>query len=157
MGIYILNPKKTRKPDDSLYTGTTLLLPSLSLGFRHEERETHNFSMLTVRPSSAFNSLTQQTCARTPRSTNSLVSPGPKNQLASSKSKSQIIAFIQNHSDPSPSLQGMTPFTSPVLFPSGVFIVTSVIVTSTRARMNTCTQCVHVTNPCTKPKGSKPN
>ena len=26
-----------------------------------------------------------------------------------------------------------------------------------RARVNTCTQCVHLTNPCTKPKGSQPN
>ena len=24
------------------------------------------------------------------------------------------------------------------------------------ARVNTCTQCVHLTNPCTKPKGSQP-
>ena len=26
-----------------------------------------------------------------------------------------------------------------------------------RARVNTCTQCVHLTNPCTKPKGSQHN
>ena len=41
-------------------------------------------------------------------------------------------------------------------FLSGVFIVTSVIVTSS-PRANTCTQCVHLTNPCTKPKSSQPN
>ena len=35
--------RKTRNTDDSLGTGTKLLLPSLSLGFRHEERETQFF------------------------------------------------------------------------------------------------------------------
>ena len=58
-----LGIRKTRNTDDSLGSGTKRLLPSLSLGFRHEERERHNFSMLTVRPSSAFNSLTQPTRA----------------------------------------------------------------------------------------------
>ena len=32
--------RKTRNTDDFLGSGTKLLLPSLSLGFRHEERET---------------------------------------------------------------------------------------------------------------------
>ena len=80
--------RKTRNTDDSLGPGTKLLLPSLSLGFGHEERERHNFPMLTVRPSSAFKSLTQPTRARTPQSITGLVSPRSKNQLASSKSKS---------------------------------------------------------------------
>ena len=35
--------RKTRNTDDSLGTGTKLLLPSLSLGFWHEERETQFF------------------------------------------------------------------------------------------------------------------
>ena len=37
------NPKKTRNTDDSLGSGTKLLLPSQLLGFQHEERETLNF------------------------------------------------------------------------------------------------------------------
>ena len=37
------NPKNTRNTDDSLGSGTKLLLPSLSLGFRHEESETQFF------------------------------------------------------------------------------------------------------------------
>ena len=38
-------------------------------------------------------------------------------------------------------------------FPSAVFIVTSLIVKSVpRARVNTCAQCVHLTNPCPKRK-----
>ena len=89
--------RKTRNTDDSLGSRTKLLLPSLSLGFRHEERETHNLSMLTVRPSSALNSLTQPTRARTPQQTTGLASPRLESQLAPTKSKSQLTAFIQNH------------------------------------------------------------
>ena len=44
--------------------------------------------------------------------------PGPKNQLASSKSKSLLPAFFfKITKNRSPSLPGMTLFTSPVLFP----------------------------------------
>ena len=47
----------------------------------------------------------------------------------------------------------MSSFTLPVHFLSGVFIVTSLIVTSVpRSRMNTSTEGVHLTNPCTKRK-----
>ena len=35
--------RKTRNTDESLGSGTKLLLPSLSLAFRHEERETQFF------------------------------------------------------------------------------------------------------------------
>ena len=42
-------------------------------------------------------------------------------------------------------------------FLPGVFIVTSVMSHPPRTRVNTCTQCLHLTNPCTKPKGSQPN
>ena len=37
------NPKNTRNTDDFLGSGTKLLLPSLSLGFRHEVREIQFF------------------------------------------------------------------------------------------------------------------
>ena len=67
--------------------------------------------------------------------------------------------FLSNSQILSPSLLGMTSFTSPVFFSYlGFFIVKSVIVPSSpRARVNICTQCLHLTNPCTKPKGSQPN
>ena len=88
--------RNTRNTNDSLGTGTKLLLPSLSLGFRHEERETQFFY---VDCSSIVSfQLTDSTNARAPRSPQThLPRPGPKNQLASSKSKSQLTAFIQNH------------------------------------------------------------
>ena len=123
--------RKTRNTDDSLGSGTKLLLPSLSLGFRHEERETHNFSMLTVRPSSALNSLTQRTHARTPQSTNwsGLAQVRKINSLRLSSNLNSLLLF-KIPKNRSPSLPGMTSFTFPVHFLSGVFMVTSVTVTS---------------------------
>ena len=94
--------RKTWNTDDFLGSGMKLLLPSLRLGFRHEERERHNFSMLTVRPSSALNWLTQPSRACTPLFITGLALPKSKNQLASSKSKSQLTAFIQNPQESQP-------------------------------------------------------
>ena len=67
-----------------------LLLLSLSLGFRHEVRETQ-FVLCSL-----FH-LTQQTRVRTPPQTTGLASPRLESQLAPSNSKSQLTAFIQNH------------------------------------------------------------
>ena len=91
------NPKKKRNTDDSLGSGTKLLWPSLSLGFRHEERDTQSFY---ADCSSIVNSqLTDSTDAGEHRAVHKLdwFRPGLKNQLASFKSKSQLTAFIQNH------------------------------------------------------------
>ena len=89
---YAYVSENTRNTDDFLCSGTKLLLPSLSLGFSPRgERGTHNFSMLTVRPSSAFDSLTQPTNARTPQSTNSLASP------RSEKSTRFVLLQISTH------------------------------------------------------------
>ena len=123
--------RKTRNTDDFLGSGTKLLLPSLSLGFRHEERERHNFSMLTVRPSSTLNSLTKPMRVRTPQSTNctGLVQVLKINSLRLASNPNSLLLF-KITKNPSPSLPGMTSFTSPDYFLSGVVIVTSVIVTS---------------------------
>ena len=78
----------------------------------------------------------------------------PENLLLSSSVESQLSGvFFSNCKILSQSLQGMTSFTPRSYFLSVFFIVTSVIVTP----VNTCTQCVHLTNPCAKPKGSQPN
>ena len=50
-----------RNSDDALGSGSKVLLPSWLLGFRHEKERDTIFTMLTVRPASALNSLTQQT------------------------------------------------------------------------------------------------
>ena len=113
------NLKNTRNPDVSLGSGTKLLLPSWLLGFQHEERERHNFYYADC-SSSVSSQLTDPTNAHAPRS----------KQLDSLRSKSQLTAFFKIAKNPSPSLPGMRSFTSPVYFLSGVFIVTSVIVTS---------------------------
>ena len=73
-----------------------------------------------------------------------------KNRLPFSRLESQLTLFLK--SSKSSALPGMTSFTSPVHFLSGFFSVTCLIVTSPRKRVNTCAQCVHLTNPCTKRK-----
>ena len=89
--------EKTRKTDDSLGSGTKLLLPSLSLGFRHEGRETQFFyadcsSIVSFQLTDSSNARAHPAVHKLP-----WPRPGPKNQLASSKFKSQLTAFIQNH------------------------------------------------------------
>ena len=88
--------------------------------FRHEERETQFLSMLTF-PSDPHH-------VRPPPQTTGLSSASSENWLASCKPKSQPTAFFQIPK--SSALPGMTSFTSPVNFLSGVFIVTLLIVTS---------------------------
>ena len=94
-----------------------LLLPSLCLGFRHEERETQFF----------YADCSSIVCSQLTDPTNAFAHPAarkldwprprPKNQLALSKSKSQLAAFFKIPKNPSPLLPGMTSFTSPVTFP----------------------------------------
>ena len=139
------NPKNTRNTDDSLGPGTKLLLPSLSLGFRHEERERHNFSMRTVRPSSALHSLTQPTRVRTSQSTNctGLAQVRKINWLRLASNLNSLLLF-KITKNPSPSLPGMASFTSQSHFLSGVFIVKSVIVTSSSRVREHLRSCVHL-------------
>ena len=89
--------RKTRNTDDFLGSGTKLLLPSLSLGFRHKEKETQFF--YADCSSIVSSQLTDSTNARAHPAVHKLnwPHPGPKNQLASSKSKFPLIVFIQNH------------------------------------------------------------
>ena len=108
--------------------------------FFDTRRETHNFSMLTVRPSSALNSLTQPMRTRSPQSITGLASPRSRNQLGSSKSKSQLTAFSKSLRIPAHCFRAWCHSHPQSHFLSGVFIVTSVIVSP----------CVNVcTYPCT--------
>ena len=73
--------RKTRNTDDSLGSGTKLLLPSWLLGIWHKERETQFLRCWLFH-------LTQQTCMRTPRS--------PQTGLASPRSeKSTRFVYVQ--------------------------------------------------------------
>ena len=80
--------------------------------FRHEERErdTHNFFLCWL-----FH-LTPTTCG-TPPQTTSLASASFGNRLASSKPQISTKSFFSNPKILSPSIPGITSFTSPVIFP----------------------------------------
>ena len=123
-----------RNTDDSLVSGTKLLLPSWLSGFRHEKRETHNFCYADC--SSSVNSeLTEPTNARTPRS----------KQLDSSKSKSQL--------NPQPIASGhdVIHITSPISYPEFYYDICDCHILPVNTCVNVCTY------PCTKLNGSQPN
>ena len=117
------NPKNTRNTDDSLGSGTKLLLPSWLLGFQYEERETQ-FLLCWL-----FH-LTPPRAAHL-ADTTGLVSLRLKNHLASPRSESQLTAFFQNHPESSAHRCRRWRHSHPQsYFLSEVFIMTSVIVTS---------------------------
>ena len=119
--------RKTRNTDDSLGPGTKLLLPSLSLGFQHKERETHTIFLCWLFVHRQL-STHQRACA--PRSPQThWPRPGPKNQLASSKSKS-LCFYSKSLRIPAHRFQAWRHLHPQPYFLSRVFIVTSVIVTS---------------------------
>ena len=102
-----------------------------------------HFFMLTVRPSSALNSLTQPTRVRTPQSTNSLASP--RSEKSTRFVKVQISTPCFNSKSlriPAHCFRAWR-YSHPLSnFLSGVFIVTSVIVTSSpRAREHLHSVC----------------
>ena len=74
-----------------------------------------------------------------------------KNQLPSASVESKLIAFFQISKSSAP-LPGMASFSSPVQFPIWGFYCHICDCQILPARVNTCTQCVHLTNPCTKRK-----
>ena len=109
-------PKYTRNTDDSLGSGTKILLPSLSLGFRHEERETQFF--YADCSSIVSSQLTDPTNARAPpASTNwtGLAQVRKINSLCLSPNLNSLLLF-KITKNPSPSLPDMTSITSPVQF-----------------------------------------
>ena len=86
-----------------------------------------------------------------------LASPRLENQLASSRSKSQLTAFFQKSPKIlSPSLLGMTSFTSPVSFPIRGFYydICDCHILPARAWTPALNVCPY---PYTKPNSSKPN
>ena len=123
-------PRNTRNTDDSLVSGTKLLLPSWLLGIRHEERDTV-FTMLTVG--------SDPTTRGAP----------PRPNWTRLGSKSQVTAFFFSkyprilahrfwawrHSHPQSH------------FYPGVLLWHKWLSHPPRTSVNTCTQCVHLTNP----------
>ena len=152
------NPKNTQNTDDSLGPGTKLLLPSLSLGFRHEERETQFFYADCSFIISSQLTDPNNTCARTPQSTNwtGLTQVWKINSLRLSSNLNSLLLF-KITKNPSPSLPGMTSFTSPSFISYLGFLLWHLWLSypPSHTPLNTCVNVC--TYPCTKPKGSKPN
>ena len=149
--------RKIRNSDDSLGSGTKLLLPSLSLGFSTRgERETQFF--YADCSSIVSSQLTDPTNARVHSAVHKLhwPRPGSKNQLASFKFKSQLTAFIQNHKESQSIASGhdVNHIPSPIFY-LGYLLWHLWLSHPPCARVNTCVNVC--TYPCTKPKGSKPN
>ena len=141
--------RKTHNIDDSLGSGTKLLLPSLSLGFSTwGERETEVF--YADCSSIVSSQLTDPTnaCTCTPQSTNwtGLAQILKINSLCLSPNLSSLLLF-KITKNPSPSLPGMTLFTSPVPFRIWGFYCDVCDCHILPTHVNTCTQCVHLTNP----------
>ena len=105
--------------------------------------------MLTVRTSSAFNSLTQQTrCTfRRPQQPSCRL----ESQLPRSELKSQLTGFFANFKILSASGHDVIHVPGPIFYVR--FLLWHLCFSHPpSARVNTCTQCVHLTNPCTKRK-----
>ena len=120
MWTYTLGiPKYTKHWRLSFGSGTKLLLPSLSLGFRHEERETIFLCWLFVHRQLSIHWLNQR--ARTLQFITGPASPRSKNELASSKSKSQLTAFIQITKNPAHRFRAWRHSNPQFHFPTGVF------------------------------------
>ena len=150
--------RKARNTDDSLGKRTKLLLSSLSLGFQHEERETQFFY---VDCSSIVSfQLTDSTNTRTHPAVHKHTGLAQVRKINSPCLNPNLNSFLlfKITKNPSPSLPGMMSFTSPVQFPIwGFYCDICDFTHPLHACVDTCTQCVHLTNPCTNPKGSKPN
>ena len=107
---------KTRNTDDSLGSGTKLLLPFLSLGFRQEERETQFF--YADCSSIVSSHLPDLTNARVHPSVHKLAGFAQVRKINSLRLSPNLnsLLFSKITKNPSPSLPGITSFRSPVLF-----------------------------------------
>ena len=137
--MYIGNPEIYE-----IGSGTKLLFTFLSLRFFDMRRERHNF----------FNKLSAHfvdpNWSRRGETKNRLPYSRLESQLILSEFKSQLTVFFskfQNHQR----------FTSPVSFSIWFFLWHLWLSHPPRAHVNTCTECVYLTKPFTKPKGFQPN
>ena len=75
-------------------------------------------------------------------------------RLASPRSQSQLTDFSQISAHASGAWRHSHPWSHPL---SGIFIVISLNDTSAPRAREHLRPCLHLTNPCAKPKGSQPN
>ena len=135
--------RKTRETG----TGTKLLLPSLSLGFRHEERETQFFyADCSSIVSSQLTDLTNARAHPAVHKLTSLAQVRKINTLRLSPNLNSLLLF-KITKNPSPSLPGLDLIHIPSYIPYLGFLLWHLRLSHPpRARVNTCTQCVHLTN-----------
>ena len=107
--------KTWKNIDDSLGSGTKLLLSSLSLGFRHEERDTFFYADCSSIVSSQLTDLTNGRSHPVVHNWTVLAQVRKINSLRLSPNLNSLLLF-KITKNPSPSLPGMTSFTSPVQF-----------------------------------------
>ena len=118
---------------------------------RHEERETHNLSMLTVF-TSAPNHVQHLICKL-------LVWPrrAPKVNLPVRTQELNSLLFLKFPKS-SAHASGAWRHSHPLVpFPIWGFILTFVNDASSPSVREHLRSCLHLTNPCTEPKGSHPN
>ena len=141
------SPKNTKHWRLSFGSGMKLLITFCSLRFFDMRRERHNFFLCW---------LFHLTPPRVAPHHKLLVWPwqAPKINFLPLASNLNSL-FFSNSKILSPSLPGMTSFTSLVSFPISGFYCDICDCHIRPVHVNTCTQCVHLTNPCTKPKGSQ--
>ena len=87
-----------------------------------------------------------------------LASPTSDSRLSRSEAGTQLNDFFSNPQILSPHFRCVTSLTSPGLkIPSAIFILTSLNDTSSPRAREHLRSCLHLTIPCTEPKGSHPN
>ena len=163
------NPKTLETLDDSLLIQVrNFYLPFLSLRFFNTRRESHNFflSWLFVHRQLSTHWLNQRAAhfvdlnwSRRGETKNRLALSKSKSQLSRSEFKSQLTAFFFfKFQNPQLVVSGRDVIHVPCSISYLGFLLWHLWLSRPpRTRVNTCTQCVHLTNPCSKPKGSQPN
>ena len=135
-------------------SGTKLLFIFLSLKiFRHEERETQSFY------ADCFYIVSSQPNERAVPVAHKFVWPRPVLNLNSLVRRQELnsLLFLKSQKS-SAHASGAWLHSHPlILFPTWGFILTSVNDASSPRAREHLRSCLHLTNPCTEPKGSHPN
>ena len=150
------NPWNTRNTwRFSFGPGTKLLFTFLSWRFfdmrRERERQTHTHTHTQFLSILTFPS--ESTTWGTPPQTTGLASASSENWFASFKPKSQL-CFFQIPKSSAHRFRAWRHL-RPISY-LGFLLWHLWLSHPPHVRVNTCTQCVHLTNPWTKPKGSQP-
>ena len=146
-------PKYTRNTLRLLSSGTKLFITFELKVFRHEERETQSFYV------DYFYIVISQRNQRTAPVAHKVVWPRPALNLDSLVRRQELnsLLFLKSQKSSAHASDAWRHSHPLVLFPIWGFILTSVNdASSSRAREHLLS-CLHLTNPCTEPKGSHPN